>query len=174
MARSTLPVIVAALAAALVAPPADAQWKWRDKGGRVQYSDLPPPSGTAEADILSRPAGAQRRGQMAPVPVAPEAAASAVAGASAPALQPRVVDAELEAKRKKTEQDQAAKNKELERQLAVAKADNCQRAKSNLATLDSGIRMARVNQKGEREFLDDAQRASERKRTQDLIAADCK
>jgi len=45
----------------LCALPAQAQWKWRDAAGHVQYSDLPPPSGTPEKDILGRPAAQQRR-----------------------------------------------------------------------------------------------------------------
>lgn len=43
-----------------------------------------------------------------------------------------------------------------------------------LATLDSGMRMARLNDKGEREVLDDAQRAAELKRVNQIIAQDCK
>ena len=42
------------------------------------------------------------------------------------------------------------------------------------ATLESGMRMARVNDKGEREVLDDAQRAAELKRVNAIIASDCK
>ena len=38
---------------ACIALPAEAQWKWRDKGGHVQYSDLPPPAGTPDQDILA-------------------------------------------------------------------------------------------------------------------------
>ena len=55
------------------------------------------------------------------------------------------------------------------------KAENCTRAKAQLTTLDSGIRVARANAKtGEREFLDDKQRADEAKRTRDVITSDCK
>ena len=43
-----------------------------------------------------------------------------------------------------------------------------------MRTLDSGVRIARTNEKGEREFMDDAARAAEAKRTQDIIASDCK
>ena len=43
-----------------------------------------------------------------------------------------------------------------------------------MRTLDSGVRIARVTANGEREILDDKQRADETKRTRDIIAADCK
>ena len=79
-----------------------------------------------------------------------------------------------EAKKKKAEADQAAKVKAEETKIAAAKAENCDRAKTQMRTLDSGVRIGRVNAKGEREILDDKQRADETKRTRDIIAADCK
>ena len=38
--------------------------------------------------------------------------------------------------------------------------DNCQRARSHMASLESGQRVASTNDKGEREILDDNQRAA--------------
>ena len=56
---------------------AQTQWKWRDAQGRVQYSDRPPPAGTADKDILARPPGAQQSRviQVLPVGQAPSAPA---------------------------------------------------------------------------------------------------
>jgi hypothetical protein len=167
--RSVLTVVAAVLA--LVSLPAEAQWKWRDKGGHVQYSDLPPPADTPDQDILARP-NPQRRGAIAS-PFLPASAASALSAASNP-LRPRMVEPELDAKLKKAEADQAAKVKADEERVAVAKADNCTHARTQLRTLDSGVRLARSNEKGEREILDDKQRADEAKRAKDAIAADCK
>ena len=48
------------------------------------------------------------------------------------------------------------------------------RAIAAKATLDSGMRMARINDKGEREILDDQQRAAELQRTNQAIAENCK
>lgn len=159
-------VALAAFLGLTLALPASAQWKWRDKTGQTQYSDLPPPPGVPESDILQRPnANAARR---AAASVAPASAASA-----APLAAARASDPELEAKRKKAEQEVADKKKAEEAKIAAAKADNCGRAKANMRTLDSGVRMTRTNEKGEREFLDDAQRAAEAKRTREIIASDC-
>ncbi len=158
----------AAALGALLAVPAQAQWKWRDKNGQTQYSDLPPPTGIADSDILQRPNAGQRRAPAA----APVAASGAASGP--PTLAPKGTDPELEAKRRQGEQEVAAKRKAEEEKVAIAKADNCLRAKAQMRTLDSGVRIARTNDKGEREFLDDAARAAETKRTRDIVAADCK
>jgi hypothetical protein len=160
-------LLIAAVLGIALAGPAAAQWKWRDGKGQVQYSDLPPPAGTAERDILQRPAGSMVRSTPSPAP----AAASA---ASAPLLVPKGTEPELEAKRKKQEQDEADKRKAEEQRIAAAKAENCVRARSQLRTLESGVRIARTNDKGEREILDDKQLAAEQKRARDVMTSDCK
>ncbi len=175
MARTIVALLVA-VAAGLVALPSEAQWKWRDKSGHVQYSDLPPPAGTAEQDILGRPSAPVRRSPSTTAAAAPQAAAaSSPALAASTAIAARGADAELEAKRKKAEADAAAKAKADQDRVTALRADNCTRAKSQLATLESGIRLAQTNPKtGEREFLDDRQRADEVRRTRDVIADNCK
>ena len=160
------------LLAAVLAQPAQAQWKWRDKNGQTQYSDLPPPANVPEQDILSRPhAGATRR-TAAPAPAA--ASAASAAASTTAALAPRTVDPALEARRKQFEAEQADKKKAEEAKVASAKAENCARAKAQLRSIDSGMRLARTNEKGEREILDDQQREQEARRTRDIIASDCK
>ena len=156
----------AAVLGALLAVPAHAQWKWRDKNGQTQYSDLPPPPGIADSDILQRPNANQR--------LAPTATAASGAASGAPSLAPKGSDPALEAKRRQAEQEVAAKQRAEDEKAAVAKADNCLRAKAQMRTLDSGIRVTRANDKGEREFMDDSARAAEAKRTQDIIKSDCK
>ncbi|MEP6738885.1 MAG: DUF4124 domain-containing protein [Caldimonas sp.] len=162
------------LAAALVALPAQAQWKWKDKAGHVQYSDLPPPVGTPDADILNRPNVTAKKGAAAAPFYIPSAASATVAAAAASsALMPRTVDPELEAKKKKAEAEQAAKTKVEEERVAAARAETCKNARAQLQTLESGIRIARSNASGEREYLDDKQRADETKRTRDAITGSC-
>lgn len=175
-----MPGWIAALFVVLIgsalALPAEAQWKWRDRSGHTQYSDMPPPPGTADKDILSRPTAGQR-----PTVVAqPFGAASAVVGADGAAsagrgagLAPRSVEPELEIKRKQAEQVEADKRKADEARVAATKADNCVRARAQLRTLDSGQRIAKVNEKGERQIIDDAARADETRRAQDGVTANC-
>jgi hypothetical protein len=160
-------VLVAAMLGLLFTLPASAQWKWRDKGGQTQYSDLPPPPGTPEQDILQRPAGASAR--KAAAPADPASAASGV-----PLLAPKAVEPELEAKRKKAEQDSADKAKAEQTRIAATRAENCTRAKAQMRSLDSGMRMGQINEKGERIVMDDAARAAETKTTREVIASECK
>ncbi len=162
------PIALAALLGMTLALPAVAQWKWRDANGRTQYSDLPPPSGVPEQDILQRPTGSTNSRRATPV-AAPASGASA-----APLAASRASDPELEARRKKAEQEVADKKKAEDDKVAAVKAENCTRAKDQMRTIDSGVRMTRTNAKGEREFLDDNQRAAEAKRTRDAIASECK
>jgi hypothetical protein len=144
--------------------PASAQWKWRDSTGRTQYSDLPPPPGTPESSILLRPAAASARASAAPASVA-----------SLPSLPPaKTVEPELEKKLREEKQAKAAQAKLEEQKIAAQKADSCTRARNQLLGLDEGLRVARVNSKGEREVLDDKGRADETQRVKAIIKADCK
>lgn len=163
---------MAALLGLAAALPAAAQWKWRDQSGRTQYSDLPPPPGVAEKDILQRPSTATSRAAAARAASAPFTASSAAS--AAPLVAARASEPELEARRKKAEQDLLDKKNAEEARFAAARAENCSRAKEQMRTLDSGMRMARTNAKGEREVLDDTARAAETKRARDVVASECR
>lgn len=168
-----LPLLAAALLLGLAAP-ADAQWMWRDKDGRVTASDRPPPAETPEDDILSRPAP---RAAPAAALFAASAAAPATPGAVAPvapAVQKTPLDKELEARKKAAEQEQASRLKAEEERLAAARTENCRRARSHAAALESGQRMVRFSAQGEREVLADEGRAEELRRAREVIAADCR
>lgn len=153
-----------ALALLAVSLPSQAQWKWRDKDGSVTVSDRPPPRDIADKDILIRPAAARRA-------LLPASAASAV---SATAEGKGPLDREVEARRRAADQEQAAKTKAEEAQRNAQRAENCQRARAQVGTLESGQRLARVNAKGEREMLDDAARATELAQARDAAASNCR
>jgi len=170
-------LVLGALLTLSLSHPAFAQWKWKDKSGHVQYSDLPPPPSVSDADILQRPGANSARKPPAFAPNSAQAAAAALvaSGASAAASGPaNAVEPELEAKRRKGAEEETAKRRAEEEKQNAARAENCQRAKAQLRALDDGMRMARVNAKGEREILDDKGRAEESKRARDIIGSDCK
>jgi hypothetical protein len=162
-----------ALAALLVwAGPslAGTQWKWRDTSGNIQYSDRPPPSGTPDQAILGRPSTGR---QQPPKADAASVASNVPSQASAP--QPaKAAEPELDAKRRKVEEERLAKQKAEDDKQAKTRADNCQRARSYMKTLNDGIRIARTSATGEREILDDKGRADETQRTQEVIQGNCK
>lgn len=169
-ARTTRPAVPALLVLALLAAaalPAAAQWKWRDGEGRITASDLPPPRHVPERDILQRP-DLGLRATPAPAP------ASAASDAAAAAPQRAVVDSELEARRRAAEQEAAARKRADEARVAGQRAENCRRARSQLSALQSGQRIARINEQGGREILDDEGRAAEMRRANDLIASECR
>lgn len=149
---------------------AQAQWKWRDANGNIQYSDRPPPAGTPEKDILARPPGARKPIQIVPYGVkASEPAASAPGDAASAAAAKREADA-----KSKAAKESEAKLKAEEKRNAEIRAQNCANAKQQLATLESGVRIARVNEAGERTVLDDAARAAEVQKMKAVIASECK
>jgi hypothetical protein len=170
MKRSSSLTVLSALACSLLCVAAVAAesvpWKYRDAQGRIVVSDLPPPAGVQDKDIIERPTTVVRR---AAAPTQP-AAASAPANAT---LAQRN-DPELEARRKKAADENETKQKVQQEKEAVQRAENCSRAKSHLAALNDGLRIARTNEKGEREILDDKGRAEEMQRSRQVMASDCK
>jgi hypothetical protein len=147
---------------------AQAQWKWRDKSGQINASDRPPPLDVPDKDILGRPTDNQRRA----APAASASASAPAAAASGPALGP--LDRELQARQRNAEQEQAAKAKADAERLAAQRGENCRAARGHLAALETGQRIARMNDKGEREVLDDKGRAEEQRRARAVIASDCR
>lgn len=168
------------IAACSLSLSAAAQWQWIDKDGRKVFSDRPPAADIKDKDIVKQPGGRGR----APVAVVPaEANEAGVTTGAAPTVAPAVKantpklsgkDAELQAKKKKLEQEEAAKKNAEDEKLAASKMENCERAKKGLASFQSGVRISTVNAKGEREIMDDNARAAEGKRLQTIVDSDCK
>ncbi len=167
--KALRPAVLALLCLA-VAGAAQAQWKWRDAKGNVQYSDMPPPVGTPEKDILQRPGNARPLIIVTP----PGAQASAASAPKPAASMPTKAELETAARQKKEQDGEAARQKEEERRVAAQRRDNCARAQSNLRDLQSGTRLTRTNEKGERVFMDEAQIAGEVGRARDVITSECK
>jgi hypothetical protein len=149
---------------------ASAQWQWLDKDGRKVFSDRAPPSDIAPNRILKQPGLRTTVATDTTAAAAPAAAAST--GLNVPKISGK--DPALEQKRKQAEAAEADKKKAQEESVAAARAENCRRARAGKATLDSGVRMVRANEKGEREILDDKQREAEGRKLDEAIARDCR
>lgn len=152
---------------ATTASPVWAQYKWQDSRGQVHASDLPPPRDIPDKDVLQRPAAARQ-------PAAAAAPPAALLPASAAASARPAFDAELEARRKRAEQDSAAKAKADADKLAARRVDNCRRAREQLATLDNGQRLVQFNAQGERVVMDDTARAATAAQARQVVASDCR
>ncbi|MBV8122632.1 MAG: DUF4124 domain-containing protein [Burkholderiaceae bacterium] len=173
-ATKTCFALLMALGGLCIALPAHAQWKWRDADGHVQFSDRPPPASVPDKDILQQPSQSTRvvvqNLNDARAAAASAASAAAAAASSANAAK---ADADKKAKEKKEADDaQRKKDEERARQAAI-KADTCSRAQNQLRLIDEGTRIVTTNAQGERIYLDDAQRQSERQHAQDLIGSNC-
>lgn len=166
--------LVLAALTVLVSASAIAQWQWVDATGQKVFSDTAPPPGIPDKNILKRPGG--RSGQ-APVTIAPPASDDETGKTAAveapPPPVPSGVDKALEAKKKKAEAEELAKRKAEVERISKARAANCEQAKKAKITYDSGVRIVTTNEKGEREFVDDAKRAAEVKRLEGIIRSDC-
>jgi hypothetical protein len=153
-------------------------YQWRDTNGRVVFSDTPPPPGTPPGNIIKAP-----KGRTAPPP-APAAAAPGAEGAAkdaapgAPATAaagPKSV-ADREADYKKRQADAAEKSKKDQEATADAQRREgiCRGLRGNLASLEGGQRVRKVDEKGEPYFVDDAERAKEISRVrQEMTASKC-
>lgn len=161
MSRVRTTLLLAALLWAATAALAQSKYQWLDAAGNHVYSDLPPPAGTPEKNILTNATA-----------VDPDNAAPA----SGPSREQSLADKNAAALQRKV--DAAAKVKQTEEKtqqakVAATRAENCKRARDYKRGLDSGMRMARVNAQGERVVLDDAARGAELQRTADVIAQNC-
>ena len=156
--------IGAALALVLSSTPAAAQWMWKDEAGRTIASDQAPPAGTPDSRILKQPRGrAVATGPATPTTTPVDNGASKT-----------LADRELDAKQRQKESAEAAKKADEEASRAKAMQENCTAVRGNLAALQAGGRAARFNEKGERVYIDDSERASEIAKSQGQVAQYCR
>jgi len=112
----------------------------------------PPPNQTAGQP----PMPGQPPAQLKQAPPAPANAAGVAAPQPA---QKSPEDMDLEAKRKKQDAADALKKADQEKENKLAqqkvKDENCQKARANLQTYQIGGRITKINEKGEKVYLDD-------------------
>jgi hypothetical protein len=165
--------LLAVLAALVAAPAAQAQWKWRDAGGQIHYSDRPPPAGTVGVQILKgtqpppAPATARNAAPGAAQPAAPGTAPpTATAGkpasnatAAPPTPENRLADLQMRLKQQEAQRAAAERKEQEAEQKAALRNQACADLASGIRTLESGMRVVTVNAQGEQEFLSDEERA---------------
>ncbi|MDR1934659.1 MAG: DUF4124 domain-containing protein [Candidatus Accumulibacter sp.] len=143
-----LPLLLAALCVAL---PASAQiYQWKDPSGKTVISDKPPAAGIPLQKKIDAPSPAQTGSP-----------------------QPSLTDRDLEFRKRQLESQEQAEKAEKEAAAAAKRNENCQVARQQLQTLESGERIALRNDKGERYFMDDARREQEIAKVRDILETTC-
>jgi hypothetical protein len=155
----------------LAAASAQAQvHKCVDAAGKITYTQDPCPantkSGTMSRNVLSAPAASSA--------ASPADSPADKAGGAAKSTAPKTTaEQEMEFRKRQQDQAKAAKISEQKSAEAQAKEQNCRNARERLAQYDIGGRIARINEKGERYYVDDEQREQERSRARADIAQAC-
>ena len=157
------------LVAATYALPAASQWAWRDDTGRTVYSDRPPPASIKSEQILRQP-GAQTFGTANSNPAA---GADGKADAKDPAKPKTLAEREMDFRKRMQESAEAEKKQAEEQRNTEMRAADCERLRGYLKALQDGLRITRTDAKGNQEYLDDAQRASEITRAKDNLSRGC-
>lgn len=172
---------------------AHAQWAWRDANGEINYSDTPPPADISRSNILRQPTGTSSNsadttpeassvpsGGASPTPVPPRAGTSAplppppASQANRPTSAPRTLaEQEADFRKRLAEQQKAEEKEAQDEQQTSQRAEACNQAKTYLEMLQGGTRLLRPDANGERNFLDDEQRAAELQKTQEIIDKNC-
>ena len=141
-----------AVIALFAATTAGAQvYEWKDDRGKTHYSDKPP-VGTSPVKKIG----------------APES--------SAPSSSPQktTADRELEFRKRQKEAQENAEKAKKDQAASTDQKDNCENARRALEVLESGERIALRDDRGERYYLDDAQRQQEAAKARQAIQSSCK
>ncbi len=133
----------------LAAPAAATLYKWTDAGGRVVYSDQPPP-GDVKSEVLGP----------VPAPTNPNAAKELA-----------TKDAEL--KQRQAQRAEQGTKADKARVDAARKVDMCAQVRGQIRAYESDVPIYRLDDKGERVYVDDAARQKERERLQAVQREQC-
>jgi hypothetical protein len=146
--------LLAAVLVGLAQPAAGQQiYKWVDDKGVTQYTTTPPPGGKAQT-IRAQPATGK------------------------PGAEPRSwKDQEIEFRARQVERAEAEhKQQQAEnraRQEAARRRESCINAHRNIQSLQEQRPVYAMNEKGERQYLDDAQRAEAARKAKAFVDREC-
>jgi hypothetical protein len=149
-------------------------YKWKDKNGVMRYSDTPPPA-SIKADTLGK------KSNVKPVQSDEEPAVGLklTNESGAPKLPSEIIDPppdpQMEAAKLRAQNAEAEKRNKLEKEnQAKIDAENCKSARANLQSHTQGGRIYKMNEKGEREYMDEAGFEAGRAKAQADIQLYCK
>ena len=130
-------------------------FKWKDKDGTIRYSDTPPPSNIKQEPIsgkkVTKPTGKAPLSPASEVAKPAETAAAPIRNGATESVTSEEAAAKLRQRNAETEK----KNKAEKEAQAKIKAEHCKAAKANKEAYTQGGRVYKMNEKGEREYMDD-------------------
>jgi hypothetical protein len=139
-----------AVAALLAATVVNAEiYQWKDENGKTIISDKPPAGNVQPKKI--------------------EAATQSTAEGS----QKSLADRDMEFRKRQKESQESAEKLKKEQTASADKKENCDNARRYLQALESGERMSMRDDKGERYFMDDAQREKETTKARQAVQTSC-
>ena len=140
-----------ALAALVTATTLYAQvYEWKDENGKTIYSDQAPVGKVRQLRKLD----------------------TGSTSASNPA-QKSAADREMEFRKRQKEAQESAEKAGKEQTASAARVENCANARRQLQALESGERIALRDDKGERYFIEDAQRDQEIAKMRQAVQSYC-
>jgi hypothetical protein len=148
-------------------------YKCVDAGGKTTYLQSPCPSG-AKSTAISRtvpPAAPQSE---------PDAGASGAemadkAGKGTKASGSKsAAELEQDFRKRKQEQEKAREKEEQKLAETQAREENCRNSRLQIINLESGARQSRIDEKGDRQYLDEAGVEREKGNARKLVADWCK
>jgi hypothetical protein len=128
--------------------------RWVDADGKVHYSDQPPPP-TAKS---------QKSLNLKSSPVLPQAAPDSKGG------EKSLAEKDLESRKRRVQAEETAAKQAKDQEEAKSRKANCEQARNQLQALQEGQKISRFDEKGDRIFLEDNDRAlaiEEAKKTAD-------
>jgi hypothetical protein len=140
-------------------------YQWKDSNGQTVVSDIPPPASAK---------GRRSIGGVKPAVVSeaiPEKPTDAPKAADAPKS---TAEKDLDFKKRQQEAKEKADKQAKEQTVEAEKRDNCERARRNLAALESNQPLAAADDSGERKVMDTTQREQEMERARKIMADSCK
>ncbi len=174
-----LTIAAAIVLAGFTSTPSEAQWAWKDGNGRTVYSDRPPPSDIKSANIVRQPITqplARPSPEIAPLDDAGKPSESKnpdTKNAPASNAPKTVAEREMDFRKRQQERADGEKKAAEEQTKSATKTAECDRARGYMKSLDDGVRITRTDASGNREFLNDEQRAAEADRTRKIIQSAC-
>ena len=142
---------LALVVALFLALPAGAQiYQWKDANGKTVMSDKPPVGQVRQQKTIESETQTQG-GQK----------------------QKTLADRDLEFRKRQKESQESSEKARKEEASSAEKMENCANARRQLQVLESGERIALRDDKGERYFMDDAQREQDIAKARRFVDSSC-